>query len=293
MLLKARPKTRRATRDGRPPAIALMGGLGNQLFQVSAALWLKERLSSPVVLVPVDRRQARALHARQDLVDPRTFGLEWSPHAALWSKTVRFWSPNLIDLTTKAWQLPIEVISPNGQFIRGYFQTSELLPTIVEGIIPPLRRRFETEVEHEFVGVHIRLNDYLNRKAADFHGVTDPVWSLEQGLQLREELNISKIVVFSDSPNLASRICEPLKARDVQFDNSESGWQVLAKMARSTALVMSNSSLSWWAGCFTSDRDRTANVVIPTPWLRSQSELDETLHVPFWDQRPRRLYDVG
>jgi len=290
--LKAKPEARRAIHDPKPPTVALMGGLGNQLFQVAAALWLKERLHTPVVLTPVDRRRVRVLHGRQNLVHPQEFGLEWSHRGNPWSKPIRYSSSELVDLTTKAWRLPIDVIAPNGQFIRGYFQTSELLPTIEKGIIPPLRSRFKDKVEHEFVGVHIRLNDYLKPKSADFHGVTDPVWSLEQGLQLREELNIRNIVVFSDSSNLASRICEPLKARDVQFDDSKSGWEVLAKMATSRALVMSNSSLSWWAGCLISDRDKTAKVIIPTPWLRNQSELDEKLLLPFWHQRPRRLYDV-
>lgn len=275
----------------RSPVVALMGGLGNQLFQVAAAVWLKERLQAPVLLAPVNAKRARTKHAERSLVDPQAFDLGWSNHGHLLNRSFRFRLTGSIDLTEEAWALPTAITAPSGQLIRGYFQTSELLSTIEQGVIPALRRRLDEKIDDKFVGVHIRLNDYLKPEVADFHGVTDPVWSLEQGLLLREALNIPKIVVFSDSPILASRYCESLKAKDVEFDVSRGGWEVLNKMTASTALVMANSSLSWWAGCLISSRDEAAKVVIPKPWLRNESELDRKLRLGFWKQEPRRIYD--
>jgi len=277
----------------RPPVVELRGGLGNQLFQVAAAVWLKERIKSPVFLARIDAKRVRTKHAQRALVDPEDFDLDWSKNGFLRNSLSRYWSTGSIDLSEKAWALPTEVRAPSGQFIRGYFQTSELLPTIEKGILPALRRRFKDRIGNEYVGVHIRLNDYLKPKIADFHGVTDPFWSLEQGLLLREALDIPKIVVFSDSPELASHYCEALQAKDVEFDVSQGAWHVLEKMTGSTALVMANSSLSWWAGCLISGRDEAAKVIIPKPWLRDDSEFDQKLRLRCWQQKSRRIYNDG
>lgn len=266
-----------------------MGGLGNQLFQAAAAVWLKERINAPVLLARIDAKRVRTKHAQHALVDPQDFDLEFSKCSYLWNRLFRYPWTESIDLSEKAWALPTEVRAPSGQFIRGYFQTSELLPTIERGIIPALRRRLEEKVDNDFVGVHMRLNDYLTPTVSDFHGVTDPAWSLEQGLLLRETLNIPKIVVFSDSPDLASRYCEALRAKDIEFDVSQGGWQVLEKMSASSALVMANSSLSWWAACLLSGRDEAARVITPKPWLRFDSELDQKLPLRSWRQEPRKI----
>lgn len=276
-----------------PFVVPIKGGLGNQLFQVCFAAYLS-RLIDRKVLVCNSwfRRRQSAATQRDQLVDPADVGLKEVHLFRLvrillrrWPVGFRFHFEHEPDFSLEASQL-LRAFCIKGEFGSARFPLSDL--EVSRALV---RRSERSRATGEYVAVHSRLGDYLSAPATSaLLGAIDPNWLLERGKEIAKELGVEEIRIFTDSPDVLASKVGPSNLRSACFNQSTTAWDVLAGMRGAAGLVMSNSSLSWWAVFSASVLDcRPIPVMMPRPFLAQPSPADTELWVDGWRIEDRRL----
>lgn len=157
--------------------------------------------------------------------------------------------------------------------LEGYFQHIQYLQGVP---MPRLQPKFQNIASHfsNHVGIHVRRGDYLT--LSDSY-VNLPATYFHQALTLIPA--IDKVVVCSDD-------IEWCKANlqipyNVEFSQSSSELEDFATLAGCKAMVMSNSTFSWWTAQFGSK----SHVVVPWPWFKgslSHLNSEDALIMPDW-----------
>lgn len=255
-----------------------MGGFGNQLFQLARGLTANHEINRDVrfVLNAIESRFLRGTSRRECQIGPYLFPNELVK-LGLAERTV------MLGLF-KSQRLGFSIESPSradsrcginerSRGILGYFQDV----TYVDRSWIELEKRFASALgfelvptdEHDEIAVHVRLGDYeSNRKARAHHGLTGPSY-FATAISYFEDLGVGRSVrVYSDDSaaavSLIQRIysgrlpVEPAISRDVYAE--------LRSMASSRAIIISNSSFSWWAA-WIGYQTVGARVVYPNPWF--------------------------
>ena len=273
--------------------ISLMGGLGNQLFQLACAEWLRSRHGCTV---SVDVSQLGLQRSKSSLrsleVDPRDFGFHISRvPKSLWRVPRRIRGSICQDVGNP-WELPRVDENRSFEIVRGYFQSASLLGQVKQEFVPKLERLLDQRSEAEFVAVHVRLGDYTRPETARVHGVTSPEWLMRRAHEISADVGLSRVLVFSDSLELVKQVCPPHLLRGVEFCASQRPLDVLSSMSMASAFVMSNSSLSWWGAYLAQVRDPEVQVLFPVPWLAAPSEMELRLPMPTWNTVTREILET-
>jgi hypothetical protein len=283
--------------------VVLQGGLGNQLFQYFAGLYVSEiqrskleidlsglslhkTLRSPEILsfvLPEDvqilnRNQTKLggflnkfrsrLRRRLQLVR----ALEHSVFGVFESRKLGF----IEGLGSGRWK----------RRILGYFQTDKyfnyLAPNLRELNLRSCSDWFvkmSSLAESEMpIIVHIRRGDYLGLK--DTYGVLSPQYYLDAMLELNRLGVNSKFWIFSDSVDIKdefSRIFPPDTrwiVPPMDLPDAES----LILMSRGIAIITANSTFSWWAATLNPNK---ILAIAPNPWFRNY-EAPEDLVPESW-----------
>jgi hypothetical protein len=175
--------------------------------------------------------------------------------------------------------------------IFGYFQTYKYLEhpkvrNLVDSLfLDSVSEWFEKcsseMLEFPTISVHIRRGDYMN--VQDSFGVLNSDYynsAIEFTLK-NSSIKYDRVLVFSDDFVLAKELFSGLEiSLPVQFAESpeNSPEETLMLMAQSDALVISNSSFSWWAAQL---GKKSKFVVYPSKWLRDMVDPKD-LFPPEW-----------
>jgi hypothetical protein len=273
--------------------IRLQGGLGNQLFQICAAHQVLKATERTVGL-DVSWFTNNQLDTPRSLeVQLSSFNfpiVDFSPFQSM--VLMRLGSPFVVHESDSA--DPSKNVGRFTRLIVGYFQSLDLAIEEIDAVSSLILQKSKPALSQgKYIAVHSRLGDYLsNTSTSEFHGVTSPMWLLQEAEGLCHDLNIDTIVVFTDSVaefQVSTRNFQ--SSRNIHFDNSETAWDILLSIASANGIVMSNSSLSWWAA-FTSTyiHKNDVPVVFPLPWLARQSSMDQTLFSKHWIPKNRELF---
>lgn len=266
----------------------LIGGLGNQLFILAAAI--EHQMNGyPVVLSAGNLKNYGNSHNNSiaDLVF-EGMPIEICENGSDLG-TIRFKAISAISrsfgltdfLNWKFEQIPAtgDISHPKGNFKRhfGYFQNFTNLSTetkkILESIEPAktskefLRIRDFMQSRQSLV-VHIRRGDYLTLRNS-FGVLSQQYYENYIEQFIREDRSLNCVVIFSDSfvdaTHLAKNIkidCIIVNSPDSKLTDSES--LVLMKYGKSH--IIANSTFSWWGAYLSSNTVRT---ISPKPWFRS------------------------
>jgi hypothetical protein len=231
--------------------IEISGGLGNQLFQLSAAKYL-QNLSFNVKL---DCSPNQLNRARKNEISEFVKTVELEEYQSMigtlnlaklrYKFSSRFPYLKSLQIEKENFSVPIPISGkPFGRY-RGYWQNSinaETLKTQVHDFLKPLET-FE-------VGMHVRKGDYLDPKHIGLHGELPNDYFLESIRVVGEMTNSRDLAIYSDSPLLLSELITTLKALGwkVRVEESVDPWETLRLMSGHQFLVASNSTYSWWAG---------------------------------------------
>lgn len=270
--------------------VRLMGGLGNQLFQLAHALNLMEVNSSSVDLdLSWFDRPSRGMTPRtldvpiEVLPLPVTSSPRWIWHGKFGAWTGEGNEGRLAPVAAGMkrryemgyWQSSASVESaraPMEQLIRGVESARGSLGTCAD-----------------YVAVHIRRGDYASdERTKRFHGLTDADGQMKLARRLADERGIEDVRVFTDTPDDVRQVVKATAGAGV--DDSVDSWDAMLRMSRARVLITCNSSLSWWAGVYGGwvSEDRI-DVFVPAPWLAEPSELDQALPLAHWNSYPRQV----
>lgn len=159
--------------------------------------------------------------------------------------------------------------------LRGYFQSERYFNDVAEEV-RSLFAPLISPVQEGYAGVHIRMGDYLDH--ADMYRTPD-VPFLDEALR-RLSNNIRKLVIFSDSPDLARKLMERVpeaKRFEIIMDTHET-LDALRELTSMQELVLSCSSFSWWGGWLGGQQ----RVFIQKQWFAGKIEDEQDIFCPQW-----------
>lgn len=293
----------------RTVTIALTGGLGNQLFQLAAAL---SCAGSGTVQILKQQGNPRTNNSG----DPELFSFSLPENVRVikggyfkWfsSKIIGFnlrigfkptkWELRLLPvihfvsiatlflLTGRFWSIatgdnlgfPSSLNLRRNTLLIGYFQTDRFIQQIGVGkfISSPVT---PTSVVEEFrklselekpLVVHVRLGDYRSESSI---GILSDSYYLANYQSLWSTGKYQKIWLFSDEPNEATKLFNSNFIHDVRVIDSRtlSSAQTLEIMTFGRGYLIANSTFSWWGAYLT--KTANAEVVAPMPWFRTLPE---------------------
>lgn len=279
--------------------VVLAGGLGNQLFQLSAGvccpdveLILNDTLTKLATCMNNRAQVAELIQESRykiSTLNPNYFRKRFINVA------LRFCGSNLSKGKKRFFLLMLELFgsflfpgyslrierlpTPSSKIIKktlliGYFQT----PTEVEvnqlkifDLINGLHLQEKYAPEPIVVGLHIRGGDY--RLEPKFGLLSQEYY--KNSLQRFEfELKKFPLHVFTNDASYAEELLSTLEIEEVIFHLAENEdiFQSLILMSTAKNLIISNSSYAWWAAFLATCKG--SKIVFPTPWFKGLASTD-------------------
>ena len=287
--------------------VPLQGGLGNQLFQLSAGLNLYNNFNCRPLFTDFFLRHrtwldlgrsndsSRKIMIRELLNDEElTENLGHFDAMALVFRTLTGSNKVLREPDNRS--SVFKCLTNETYVIRGWFQKYQYVSNIQDQLIARMRStpRFRDVVStlvEPSIAVHIRLGDYYHdQETRNHHGLTGISYYHNSIRHLLRTIDAQRIVIVSDEPELAQKLlCEEPFGTDIPMTCvSGDEHQDLATLANCAGIVISNSTFSWWAGLLGSVLHGSL-VVAPTPWLSVKSSADDDLIPPNWTTMQRLL----
>ena len=130
--------------------------------------------------------------------------------------------------------------------------------------------------------MHIRRGDYLSvPRNKKYFGVLANEYFLSSINRFSENTHF---IAFSDS-DLESELLDAIPPRaHLTFANSDlNPWDLLQRMSSMDGIVISNSSLSWWAARIGMEMTQGFRVVCPKIWFK-QIPASQNLILEQWEQ---------
>lgn len=273
--------------------VYLFGGLGNQLFQYFAGLAIAEATGAKLYLKPFGQTSAVGREGEAGITAFKTEGTLISSRVPeqLQEKLLRRFV-TVIDryglreflrsrgfFLSDASELP-EMKSRNHRHVRlvGYFQDSKFLDSLVrqgKRVELPLKNpspwfenlQTRTHLTKPII-VHIRRGDYINH--AETIGVLDFQY-FKNALDLIPRIDDREFWIFSDSLSVAKDFASFAKLPEartqiIQAPSDSPDAESMLLMTLGSALVISNSTFSWWGGYLNKDAEQ---VVAPKKWFKN------------------------
>jgi len=288
--------------------VELAGGLGNQLFQYFAGLFISQKLGRKLVL---DVRFAQYSHSEFDITSfnfPEKF-LKDSSALLNWVRkrkryifdVLRNRSSFFNFIYTKTFQQHCFIgtetieevikVSQNSRRLTGYFANKHFITELQR-----TTKRLELELKNPSdwfqrlsaeasirrpVMVHVRRGDF--KDDSDYYGLLSEHYYAHILKNISTEITSRGIWIFSDEPELVSD-WELWKAFPVNFINqidSEKAdpAEFLKLMSLGGALIIGNSSFSYFAGIFTS---MNSNIYCPDPPMKGVSSDPDVIYPSNW-----------
>lgn len=285
-----------------PITAEIVGGLGNQLFIYACARAVALRLHAPL------RFDVSLLTQPAPGETPRSLALDWLIEAdQILPVTSRTPATRLIAKLKRSLALPesahafrergfgydsrIRQVKP-GTRLFGYFQSWRYFEDISAQLRADLLAKAprsswglaEQELLAdlgEFTAVHIRRGDYAKPANADHHGLLDAQYYERAIRRALAHNSGSPLVVFSDEPDEARRLLAGIAAHMhfISPSADSHAMESIVLMSQAAAVVMANSSFSWW-GAWLADPDQTP-AFAPTPWFKEPLP-DADIYYPSW-----------
>lgn len=246
--------------------LRLLGGLGNQLLQISAARFAKEKglgaflkiLIDPAAPNLTERNHTRHLRASLAVSDSERW-LNGNPMRG--AATLKLMGRNASQSLRHDQLLLFGRSCLESDFFSeacghlktmsslcGYFQSSPALLSWIDSVRPIKLKELDAGLhakrsEGEFAALHLRRGDYVGSGPYGQLGVDYYAAAIEQ-------IDEARILVFSDDVSAALSLKSRLGDRRLEIfdDSGMTNIALLRKMSSSTSIVAANSTLSWWAG---------------------------------------------
>lgn len=231
----------------------LAGGLGNQMFQISAALSAGKRLGYEAMF----SHQTHALPLQ---------GMKSICYADTIFKQITF-DDNAVfesdyDENKFGFQYHEIQVPPNTR-LNGFFQSEKYFDkTLIykmfacpENISTYLNKKYKEQLSKKSVSIHIRRGDYL------YLSKHHPLCTMEYYLKAMEEINGEHYLVFSDDKKWCKENFTGAKYTIVE----EEDYIELYLMTKCFGNIISNSTFSWWGAWLNTNIDK--QVIAPSKWF--------------------------
>lgn len=277
--------------------VNLEGGIGNQMFQYVAGLYIAIKLDCALVLN--DSRVIANRHGGScitDFVLPRVARISSGSNKPKFDNRITRNIRNRFDCGADRFKIFFET-GPGfdaeleklkiGRTISGYFQTREYVEYVrqrLEGF-GTLELRQESSLFKKLkdrinlvdpVCLHVRRGDYYAHR--DSFGILSSKYYESALGQVKAEYKDREVWVYSDQINQVKKefdgIFQDRKLVFVDSSNALSPVEALKLMTLSSVHIVGNSSFSWWGAYFSKS---SKQVIAPSPWFRNLRTSDTIL----------------
>lgn len=282
----------------------LMGGLGNQMFQIAATLGFADKNPGYIPVFPpqTDQNCSRKKSYADNILSKierrvlqpttATFNVHSEPHFQ--------YHPIRNSDSTK------------NLFLFGYFQSyryfEDSRQCIFDTFEPDMNTKmymkqkynvFDNECNIVRVAIHVRRGDYLNLQ--HYHYVQPEIYYQNAIDRMKHELEfqnersdihppyqqqVVEFLVFSDDISWCKQSTvfkELQKEHPIQFIENEEDYIELHLMSCCDHQIIANSSFSWWGAYL--NRNREKIVIAPTKWFHPSTNLNwKDIYHPNWIQ---------
>lgn len=157
------------------------------------------------------------------------------------------------------------------RLVTGFFINVEVLKDSEEEIFSDLSNRLRivkgiNTLPESYQAIHVRRGDFTS--AENNYGLIDLKFYAQN---IVENL---PIVLCTESASECQEIIEALAPEHILDSKNSTPWQAIKVLSDAQHLILSNSTLSWWAGFVAAKRG--AKVIIPSPFylnFESKQEL--------------------
>ncbi len=269
--------------------VQLTGGLGNQLFGFAAGLEQARRLDCKLYLdvAAYNASNPRYSFAEYftipgidiEIVGKQSFsrgGKGAWPFRKIYKEKGFGYDPAINNIS-------------EGTTLVGYFQShkyfqrsSQEIVFMLESLMAGVDSLMDTNLVQS-LAVHVRRGDYLLPHAKSFHGLaTIDFFKSSVDFASRTKF-FDKLLLFSDSIDVASK---EFTASGIGFEvgtvaDEKNPFRDMLMMSSSDAMIISNSTYSWWAAFLMTYRDSEALVIAPRPWF-ANGDCGTDLLLPNW-----------
>jgi len=239
----------------------LRGGLGNQLFQATAAAYLASKFETTVVLD--DSNIIRHIEkSRRSWLRKIDLNALYKTDKLIWRNKILS-KLNLSAISLKDNQLALDEVDLKGLtevtekiHIADWFQNSTyaqlLMPKFVSDRGIRLRRSVRIQVNkientEDLGAIHVRLGDFRETP----WGILSEDWYRGALVKMIEVKKLKRIDCYSDEIETARKMLTPLNRQiEIRFPEERYALlphELLWTMSKYNSFVSSNSSLSWWS----------------------------------------------
>lgn len=273
-----------------------MGGLGNQLFQVSAGLYIANNYDVDIKFVWLEKPSGTRQLKVADLLKPTEISDSRIDRTLLCSARTFAFGSRIIRESSPV-DTAISRISEKTSVVYGYFQSVTYPDSIKEILICRMKQSKEfsslfSSSSVKRIAIHMRFGDYLNNpRHRNFHGVTSVKYYLEAAEYFLDKMPDAEVVIISDEPAIAkSEFCSHFHKRAIPVTviQGKTDFEDLATLTHSSAIVISNSTFSWW-GAWIGSRFSNAQVIAPYPWFADPTNQPTHLLPESWLQLKREF----
>ena len=261
--------------------VGMIGGLGNQLFQLAFGNWLETQTNRPTIYDLSAFRSVPfyfSLGSLDKSLLPRVGSMHWFPHPSgrfpalgKWLRKVRTPFHIVLEGATGSEPTPKQLARPAWYF--GYWQSG--LTTIPA--ISTVRKALLTaapvlDTVSVGIAIHVRRGDMVGKPGAvglDYFSKALDLLKRTHGLR-----SMVPVRIFSDDPEWCKK---NLNLPSAAYEAQRTAFEDLTEMASFEYLVLSGSTFSWWAANLTVRNPAT--VIAPSPMMPS---LDPELENPGW-----------
>jgi hypothetical protein len=278
--------------DSHPPTpltnkcyVQMMGGLGNQMFQIATGYAYSRRTGRELILS--DKTNCK----RPTYWD--SFLYQCAPLTGT--------NPSLPTLPC-VWREPFYHYFPIPSAVtelNGYFQSSRYFADCsgeIRALFDPhpsiktaVATKYRDLITPSSCVVHIRRTDYI--AASAYHEVCDKSWYNAALAEMEHRYSGSSIrfVVFSDDLEwcYAPEQSDLWAGREVVFVDEPNECIALHLMSQFNRFIIANSTFSWWATWLSTAEDKT--VIAPDRWFGPAGPQDfDDIYEPDWIRLPSR-----
>lgn len=277
------------------------GGLGNQLFQYSAARRLALRNQCSLVVdqywfdhprlgetprplellrYPVKMRVANPLELSR-----------WTMMRSRWGQYFKSLLPMNL-LREQGCRVNVNVLSaPSNSYMVGFWQSEAYFADIRDQLLTeltPLEPPGPQDLaiikqmqQSESVSVHVRRGDYVtSASASSYHGLCTLDYYNKAISYIGDRVPTPILFVFSDDPEWAkANLRSSFATYYVDHNTPESAFQDLRLMSYCKHHVIANSSFSWWGAWLANSANQI--VVAPSKWFQVNRPMPDLIP-PHW-----------
>lgn len=270
--------------------VRLIGGLGNQLFQLQYGLNLQRQVGGKLQVD--DSFLAGSSKAHEALAIAEL--IELLPRVRLGRFDLKVKRSleracHKFGIKVPAWMQPeyafenskADVSTMARVIVDGFWQRADYLnDSFVQDLRQHLQARNSNHVSNDCVCVHVRRGDYLtNRHWFVKQQVVAPLSYYEAAFaHFRRVLETPRFEVYTDDEPWAAETFGQMPDVSVIPSGSLKPFDLLAKMASYRNYVIANSTLSWWAAVAAPSDHK--QVALPRVWGKGMASAQ--YHCPGW-----------